>query len=79
MAIELARRDVEVDIIDASTVPDETRALGVQARTLELFDNIGVAEAAIARGLPVDAFSVFSENKRVIPKRCLAPDWVTSV
>ncbi len=67
MAIELARRGVEVDVIDASAGPAvETRALGVQARTLELFDEIGVADAAIARGLPVDAFSVFSENERIV-------------
>jgi 2-polyprenyl-6-methoxyphenol hydroxylase-like FAD-dependent oxidoreductase len=67
MAIELARRGVDVDIIDVSAGPAvETRALGVQARTLELFDRIEVADAAIAKGLPVAAFSVFSENKPIV-------------
>jgi 2-polyprenyl-6-methoxyphenol hydroxylase-like FAD-dependent oxidoreductase len=43
MAIELARRGVDVAIIDASEGPAvETRALGVQARTLELFGKIDV-------------------------------------
>ncbi|HWF69800.1 MAG TPA: FAD-dependent monooxygenase [Mycobacterium sp.] len=67
MAIELARRGVDVEIVDASAeMHDDTRALGVQPRTLELFDTIGVADAAVDRGLPVGAFSVFSENKRII-------------
>ena len=70
MAIELARRGVGVEIIDASAGPAlETRALGVQARTLELFDKIDVADAFIANGLPVavfSVFSVFSENKQIV-------------
>ncbi|MBO0879399.1 MAG: FAD-dependent monooxygenase [Mycobacterium sp.] len=67
MAIELARRGVDVEIIDAAPgTAVETRALGVQARTLELFDTIGVADAAIARGLRVAAFSVYSENKQIV-------------
>jgi 2-polyprenyl-6-methoxyphenol hydroxylase-like FAD-dependent oxidoreductase len=67
MAIELARRGVDVEVIDASAGPAvETRALGVQARTLELFDKVDVADAAIAKGLPVAAFSVFSENKQIV-------------
>jgi 2-polyprenyl-6-methoxyphenol hydroxylase-like FAD-dependent oxidoreductase len=67
MAIELARRGVGVEIIDASAGHAvETRALGVQARTLELFDKIDVADAFIANGLPVAAFSVFSENKQIV-------------
>lgn len=70
MAIELARRGVDVRIIDASPGPAiETRALGMQARTLELFDKISVTESAIARGLPVEAFSVFSENKQIVHVR----------
>jgi 2-polyprenyl-6-methoxyphenol hydroxylase-like FAD-dependent oxidoreductase len=65
--IELARRGVDVEVIDASAeMHDDTRALGVQARTLELLDTIGVADAAVDRGLPIGAFSVFSENTRII-------------
>ena len=67
VAIELARCGVDVEIIDAAAGPAaETRALGVQARTLELFDKIDVAHAAIANGLPVAAFGVFSENKQIV-------------
>jgi 2-polyprenyl-6-methoxyphenol hydroxylase-like FAD-dependent oxidoreductase len=67
MAIELARRGVDVRIIDASAGPAiETRALGVQARTLELFDKISVADSAVSQGLSVPAFSVFSENKQIV-------------
>jgi 2-polyprenyl-6-methoxyphenol hydroxylase-like FAD-dependent oxidoreductase len=67
LAIELARRGIDVEIIDASAVlHGDTRALGVQSRTLELFDKIEVADAAVDRGLPVAAFSVFSENKQIV-------------
>ena len=67
MAIELPRRSVAVRIVDAAAAPTtETRALGVQPRTLELFDNLGLAEAAVAGGVPVTEFNVFSEGKRFL-------------
>jgi 2-polyprenyl-6-methoxyphenol hydroxylase-like FAD-dependent oxidoreductase len=67
LAIELARRGIETQIIDASAeLHGDTRALGVQPRTLELFEKIGIAAAAVDRGLPVAAFSVFSENKQIV-------------
>lgn len=67
MAIELARRGVAVRIVDSTAEPTtENRALGVQPRTLELFDKLGLAEAAVAGGVPVTAFNVFSEGKRFL-------------
>lgn len=67
MAIELARRGVVVRVIDAATAPTtETRALGVQPRTLELFDKLGLADPAVAMGVPVTEFNVFSEGKRFL-------------
>ena len=66
-AVELARRGVPVRIIDAAAAPTtETRALGVQPRTLELFERLGLAAPAVADGLPVAQFNVFSEGKRFL-------------
>lgn len=54
MAIELARRGVAVRIVDGAAAPTtETRALGVQPRTLELFEKLGLAKASVADGVPV--------------------------
>jgi len=67
MAIELTRRGVNARVVDASSGPNtETRALGVQARTLELFEKLGVADTAIAKGLQVSRFNVLSENHRIL-------------
>ncbi|BBX26630.1 FAD-dependent oxidoreductase [Mycolicibacterium alvei] len=67
MALELARRGVGVRIVDAAAAPTtETRALGVQPRTLELFEKLDLADAAVAKGVPVTEFNVFSEGKRFL-------------
>lgn len=67
MAVELARRGVDVRIIDAASAPTtETRALGVQPRTLELFERLDLAEAAVAEGMKVTDFKVFSESKQFL-------------
>lgn len=67
LAVELARRGVGVRIVDASpAATTETRALGVQPRTLELFEQLELADAAVAAGLPVSEFNVFSENKQLL-------------
>lgn len=67
MAIELARRDVRVRVVDRSPAPTtETRALGVQPRTLELFERLGIADAAVAGGVPVADFRLFSENTQFL-------------
>ncbi|MDV3126730.1 FAD-dependent oxidoreductase [Mycobacterium sp. 21AC1] len=66
-AVELARRGVKVRVIDAAAAPTvETRALGVQPRTLELFEQLDLSHAAVADGVPVTNFRVFSENKQFL-------------
>ena len=66
-AIELARRGIGVRVIDMAMEPTtETRALGIQARTLELFERLQIADAAVKAGLSVSEFNVFSENKRFL-------------
>src|SRR5690349_7244235 len=51
LAIDLIRRDVTVRIIDKATHSfDGSRAKGVQPRTLEVFDDLGVLDDVVARG-----------------------------
>ncbi|NBH12088.1 FAD-dependent monooxygenase [Amycolatopsis sp. SID8362] len=52
LAIELARRDVPVRIIDkAETYFVGSRGDGMQPRTLEVFEDIGVLDAVLAAGM----------------------------
>jgi 2-polyprenyl-6-methoxyphenol hydroxylase-like FAD-dependent oxidoreductase len=51
LAIQLARRGVRVTIIDRHAGPSrETRALGVQARTLEIYAHLGIVDRALELG-----------------------------
>jgi 2-polyprenyl-6-methoxyphenol hydroxylase-like FAD-dependent oxidoreductase len=51
LANQLVRRGVRVVIIDRNAGPaQQSRALGVQARTLEIYQHLGIAERAIALG-----------------------------
>lgn len=62
-AVELARRGVEHRIVDAEPEPvEESRALAVQARTLEVWLDEGLAEAALEAGIEVDAFNAYIEG-----------------
>lgn len=67
MACELTRRGVACRIIDKAPQPATTsRALGVQARTLELFEHLGIADAAVAAGHRVHGLNVSSGRKRIV-------------
>ena len=67
MATELARRGVEVRVVDkAAQANTDTRALGMQARTLELFERPGITADLLAHGLRADRFNVFSEGRRIL-------------
>ena len=51
LAIELARRDVPVRIIDkADTFFAGSRGDGLQPRTMEVFEDLGVLDAVLAQG-----------------------------
>ncbi len=63
LAIELIKRGLTVGIIDQLKTPtDQSRALGLHARTLEVFDRMGLAEKMIAPGLRLNGFQVTFEN-----------------
>lgn len=65
-ALELSRLGVPVRIIDKQAAPATTsRAVGVQARTLELLELRGLADEMVRLGNHGLAASIYGEGKRV--------------
>jgi 2-polyprenyl-6-methoxyphenol hydroxylase-like FAD-dependent oxidoreductase len=57
LAIDLARRGISIRLIEAASTPFEgSRGKGIQPRTLEIFDDIGVIDAILAAGAPYPKF-----------------------
>ncbi len=55
----LARRGVQAVIIDAKPAPTrESRALAVQARTMEIYDQLGLAERVLAGAYPATRLQI---------------------
>lgn len=66
MAGELTRHGVECLTVDRLPAPSpHSRAVGVEARTLEIFENLGVLQRAFERGLRVAGINVYREGRRV--------------
>jgi 2-polyprenyl-6-methoxyphenol hydroxylase-like FAD-dependent oxidoreductase len=66
MALWLTRLGVPVRIIDKTAEPGTTsRAVAVQARTLEFYRQIGLADAVIARGHHVSAANMWVAGRHV--------------
>src|SRR5258707_9333547 len=66
LALWLTRLGVRVRIIDKTTEPGTTsRALGVHARTLELYRQIGLADAIVSRGQKMEAVNLWVSGKQV--------------
>ena len=65
LANQLARRGVQTLIIDRHSGPSlETRALGVQARTLEIYSHLGIADQALALGKRTIAAEMWAQGRR---------------
>ena len=65
MAVGLERQGVPFRIIDKADGPgEESRAMVVHARTLELYDQFGLADEMVARGIIADNIAIFNEGKR---------------
>ncbi|MEV3873977.1 FAD-dependent monooxygenase [Streptomyces sp. NPDC049906] len=63
-ALALAQQGVRVRIVDRGSGPvEEARAAIVHARTLELLDRLGVAEQAVARGLPIAEVAIHERGR----------------
>jgi 2-polyprenyl-6-methoxyphenol hydroxylase-like FAD-dependent oxidoreductase len=65
LANQLARRGVRPLIVDRHAGPArETRALGVQARTLEIYAKLGVVEEALRLGRRATGANMWAEGRR---------------
>lgn len=65
LALELARHGVACRLVDAHPAPSPlSRALGVQARTLELLDRHGLASPLRAEGYEVGAANLYVHRRR---------------
>jgi 2-polyprenyl-6-methoxyphenol hydroxylase-like FAD-dependent oxidoreductase len=65
LALWLTRLGARVRIIDKTAEPGTTsRALAVQARTLELYDQMGLADAVIERGWKTMAVNLWVAGKK---------------
>ncbi|HKW12829.1 MAG TPA: FAD-dependent monooxygenase, partial [Gemmatimonadaceae bacterium] len=65
MALWLTKIGIRVRIIDKAPEPGTTsRALAVQARTLELYRQLDLADAVIARGLRAEAMNMWVQGER---------------
>jgi 2-polyprenyl-6-methoxyphenol hydroxylase-like FAD-dependent oxidoreductase len=66
LALWLTRLGIRVRIIDKTAEPGTTsRALAVQARTLEFYRQIGLADAVVERGRKVAAVNLWVAGKKV--------------
>jgi 2-polyprenyl-6-methoxyphenol hydroxylase-like FAD-dependent oxidoreductase len=65
LACQLARRGVRPLLIDRHSEPArETRALGVQARTMEIYAQLGVVERALELGHKGTGANIWARGKR---------------
>lgn len=83
LANQLARHNVPVCIIDRHAgAALQTRALGVQARTLEIYAKLGIANQAIALGRRAEGGNLWVEGKRATleladgSRRDICANWV---
>jgi 2-polyprenyl-6-methoxyphenol hydroxylase-like FAD-dependent oxidoreductase len=66
LANQLVRRGVRVQIIDRHPGPSlQTRALGVQARTLEIYSHLGIVERALELGKRATGANIWALGRRV--------------
>lgn len=63
MALSLLRENLTVAIIDKKNGPTKTsNAVGVNCRTMEIWQSLGILNDALDRGLKVHATSLYSED-----------------
>ncbi|MDU6432250.1 MAG: FAD-dependent oxidoreductase [Pantoea sp.] len=65
LALWLTRQGISVRIVDKSSGPGETsRAMAVQARTLELYRQLDMADDVVAEGYKTPAMNMWARGKR---------------
>src|SRR5512146_1501775 len=66
LANQLARRGVRTLLVDRHAGPArETRALGVQARTLEIYAQLGIVERALELGKRGTGANIWAQGRRM--------------
>jgi 2-polyprenyl-6-methoxyphenol hydroxylase-like FAD-dependent oxidoreductase len=66
LAIELARRHIPYRIIDQLIAPTtQSRALGIHARTLEIFADLGIVDQILQRGRKIQTMTVFAKRRQL--------------
>ncbi|SFQ19672.1 2-polyprenyl-6-methoxyphenol hydroxylase [Amycolatopsis arida] len=73
LAIDLARRGVPVRVVDKALRPFAgSRGDGLQPRTLEVFDDLGVLDAVLAEGMPPAPIRAYVGGE-LVGERRMAP------
>src|SRR5687768_5107265 len=66
LALWLRRLGVNIRIVDSNAGPGTTsRAIGVQARTLEFYRQLQIADEVVSQGLELTAANLWVRGKRV--------------
>jgi 2-polyprenyl-6-methoxyphenol hydroxylase-like FAD-dependent oxidoreductase len=66
-AIELRRRGLDCRVVEReSSAVESSRALGIQPRTLQIFDDMGVLERILDEGFRVTGASVYEESTEIL-------------
>ena len=67
LANVLIRQGVDVAVFDSKPGPtQESRAMGVHARTLEFYQQLGLADEVVSRGIPARDVEVFIDGKQKV-------------
>jgi 2-polyprenyl-6-methoxyphenol hydroxylase-like FAD-dependent oxidoreductase len=67
MASELARQGIKCRIIDKAAEPMPlSKALTIHARTLEIFEKIGIVDEFVTRGVRAHGASIYAGGKRIV-------------
>ena len=63
---ELARRGVAVRVIDKLAQPtDQSRAIAVHARSLDMFDRMGIVDEILSTGIKAIAMQLYAGHSRL--------------
>jgi 2-polyprenyl-6-methoxyphenol hydroxylase-like FAD-dependent oxidoreductase len=63
---ELARRGVRVRVIDKQARPtDESRAVAIHARSLDMFDRMGIADELLSTGIKAIAMQLYAGRSKL--------------
>lgn len=66
LAANLLRRGISVKLVDkALQATDKSKALAIHARTLEIFENMGIIDEALKRGHRIHGASLFHAGRRI--------------